>query len=156
MNLKWISIDLQGWIQEFFVGGDNLKKLEKMTSAAVGRAENWWFFLCFYAYLEKIGKKSWKNWKKSWKKFSGGGDASPHPPPWIHPCWWVKVISWKSTIHPPTHPSSTSPTHQPQTLYCMIETELSHSQKLPIGAPKSQNDPEISSTLTQNSWEHRK
>ena len=30
----------QGWIQEFFVGGANLKKLEKMTSAAVGRTEN--------------------------------------------------------------------------------------------------------------------
>ena len=30
----------EGWIQEFFVGGANLKKLEKMTSAVVGRAKN--------------------------------------------------------------------------------------------------------------------
>ena len=30
----------QGWIQEFFVVGANLKKMEKMTSAAVGRAKN--------------------------------------------------------------------------------------------------------------------
>ena len=61
----------QGWIQEFFVGGSNLKKLEKITAAAVGRAENWWFFLCFYAYFEKIGKKSWKKLEKILKNLSG-------------------------------------------------------------------------------------
>ena len=64
-----------------FLGGANLKKLEKMTSADICRAEDWWSFFCFYAYLEKIGKKSWKNWKKSWKNFSGGGGCIPPIPP---------------------------------------------------------------------------
>ena len=38
----WVGVEPTrlGWIQEFLMGGDNLKKLEKMTSAAVGRAEN--------------------------------------------------------------------------------------------------------------------
>jgi len=30
---------VQGWIQEFFVGG-HLKKLEKMMATAIGRAKN--------------------------------------------------------------------------------------------------------------------
>ena len=40
LKMKFVN-DEQGWIQEFYVGGGaDLKKLEKMTCAGVGRAEN--------------------------------------------------------------------------------------------------------------------
>ena len=47
-------IQNQGWIQEFFVGWANLKKLEKMTSAP----KIYDFSHVFIHILKKLGKKS--------------------------------------------------------------------------------------------------
>ena len=58
----------QGWIQKFFVGGSNLKKLEKTTSAAVGRAKIDDFSYVFMHILKKIGGKILKKLEKILKK----------------------------------------------------------------------------------------
>ena len=67
----------QGWIQEFFVGGSNLKKLEKTTSAAIGRAKIDDFSYVFMHILKKLEKNLEKIGKNLEKICPVGGDASP-------------------------------------------------------------------------------